>query len=147
MKPSLLASEPSLTYTLIGPWCMSMSKTLLITFLELLFLKNCVVTGGLWQALSFSLNWFMAFIFSLLLAWATCGGGHHYWIIFSHVVGWPFRRSFICFGPFSNSFRDHHMGPQLHLSILSRWYPHHGAFEWDYLCFWPSFDLISLSWA
>jgi hypothetical protein len=45
MKPSLLAFEPSLTYTLIGPWCKLMLKTFLITFLELLFVNNYVMLG------------------------------------------------------------------------------------------------------
>jgi hypothetical protein len=46
MRPSLLASEPSLTYTLIRSWCRSTFKTLLIVFPELLFLENCVMRGG-----------------------------------------------------------------------------------------------------
>ncbi len=42
-RPSFWAFEPSLTYTLIEPCCKLMLKTLLITFFELLFLKNCVM--------------------------------------------------------------------------------------------------------
>ncbi len=37
MRSSFFASKSSLTYTLIGSWCMSMLNTFLITFLELLF--------------------------------------------------------------------------------------------------------------
>ncbi len=62
VRPSLLAFKPSLTYTLIGPWCRSMLKTLLITFFKLLFLEGCVIPGGLWQALSPFLGCFMALI-------------------------------------------------------------------------------------
>jgi hypothetical protein len=52
MKPFLLASEPSLTCTLTGPWCKSMLKTFLISFFGLLFIKSCVIPRGLWRALS-----------------------------------------------------------------------------------------------
>jgi hypothetical protein len=40
--------------------------------------------------------------FSLLLARAACGRGHHYWVMFKHEARWPPKRSFICFGPLSN---------------------------------------------
>jgi len=64
-----------------------------------------------------------------------------------HEIGWPPRRSFICFRPLSNSLKYHHAGLQLRLSILNGWYPHRGAYEWDYSCLWPPFDPISPSWA
>jgi hypothetical protein len=84
--------------------------------------------------------------FSLLLAWVACVGVHHYWVIFKHEAKWPPRRSFICFGPLLNSPKDHCMGPQLRLSIPSRWYPHCGVFAFFYPCLWPPFDPISHSW-
>jgi hypothetical protein len=146
MRPSFLAFEPSLTYTLIRPWCKLMLKTLSIVFSELLILESCVMSGGLWQALSPLPSCFITFIFSLLPTWVACGRGHHYWIIFRHKTRWPIRRSFICFGPLSNSLRSHHTSPQLHISIPSGWYPHRGAFEWDNLRFLPSFNPISPSW-
>jgi hypothetical protein len=62
MNPSFLASKSSSTYTLIKPWCKSTLKTFLITFFELLFLKNCVMPRGLWWTLSPLLNCFMVFI-------------------------------------------------------------------------------------
>jgi hypothetical protein len=34
--------------------------------------------------------------FYLLLTWETCGGNHHYWIIFKHKAWWPLKRWFIC---------------------------------------------------
>jgi hypothetical protein len=107
VEPSFLALEPFLTYTLIGSWCKLMSKIFLITFFEMLFLKNYGLLENLWWALSFLPSCFIVFIFSLLLAWGTWKRGHHYWIIFKHEVGWPFSRSFICFGPLLNTFRNH----------------------------------------
>jgi hypothetical protein len=53
MRSSLLASEPSSTYTLIGPWCRSTLKMLLMMLLELLFLESYVMSRGLWRTLSF----------------------------------------------------------------------------------------------
>jgi hypothetical protein len=145
MKLSLLAFEPPSTYTLIGVWCRS--KTPLITFLGLLFLESCVMSGGFWQTLSLLLDYFMVFMFFLLLACTTCGEGRHYWIIFKHEARWPPKRSFICFGPLLNFPKDHRTGPKLRLSILSGWYPHRRAYEWNYLRLWPFFYLINLSWA
>ncbi len=52
MRPSFLASEPSSTYTFIGPWCKLTSKMLLITFFKLLFLNNCVMSRSFWRVLS-----------------------------------------------------------------------------------------------
>ncbi len=74
MRPSFLAFEPSLTCTWIGPWCRSMLKMLLITFIESLFLKCCVTPGGLWWTLSLLLSCLWCSFFSLLLAWAACRG-------------------------------------------------------------------------
>jgi hypothetical protein len=147
VKPSFLASEPSSTYTLIGFWCKSMSKMFLITFFALLFLKNYKMLGFLWRALSLLLGCFMVLFFIILPTWATWKMGHHYWIIYMHESKWPLRRSFICPGPLSSIRRNHYMGPKLCLSIPSKWYPHHGPYEWNYPCLWPPFDLISLSWA
>jgi hypothetical protein len=62
MRPSLLASELSSTYTLIGPWCRSMSKMLLITFFKLLFKNNYVMLKNFWRALSPLPGYFMVFI-------------------------------------------------------------------------------------
>ncbi len=62
VRPSFLASEPSSTYTLIGPWCKSMLKTFLIMFFELLFLESCVMSRGLWWTLSFLPSCFMVLI-------------------------------------------------------------------------------------
>jgi len=73
--------------------------------------------------------------FFLLLAWATCGGDHHYWIIFRHEARWPLRRFFIHFGPLSNFSRNHCVGPQLCLSIPNGRFPHRGAYEWTFLAF------------
>jgi hypothetical protein len=84
--------------------------------------------------------------FSLFPTWVTCERGHYYWIIFKHEAWWPFKRSFICFGPLSSSFKDHHVGLHLHLSIPSGWYPHCGAYEWDYSHFWPPFDPNRPNW-
>jgi len=92
MKPSFLASEPFSTYTLIRLWCRSMSKTFLITFFKLLFLKNCVMSSGLWRTLSLLPNYFMALIFFFII---NMGGGHHYYQWFS----FP-RRCSGCFGHF-----------------------------------------------
>jgi hypothetical protein len=125
-----------------------MSKTPYITFLELLFLKSCV---WYWRAFSehcplYQVVLWCSFFF-LLLTWVACGGGHHYWIIFRHEAWWPPKRSFIYFGPLSNFPKEHHVGPKLYLSIPSGRYPHCGAYEWNYMCLWPPFDPISLSWA
>ncbi len=148
VRPSLLASKLSSTYTLIGPWCKSMSKTFLIMFLELLFLKSCVMSGGLWCILSLLPGCFMVFFFFFVLrTWATCGGGHIYWVIFRHEARWPPRRSFICFCPLSKSLRGHRANHQLCFSIPNKQYSHCGAYEWDYQCLWPPFHLINLSWA
>jgi hypothetical protein len=105
---SLLASKLSSTYTLIGPWCKSMLKTFLIMFLELLCLDNCAMLGGFWWILSLLPCYLMVLNYFLLRAWAACGRGHLYWIIFKHEARWPFRRSFIWFCPLSNFPRDHH---------------------------------------
>ncbi len=59
--------------------------------------------------------------------------------------GDPFKRSFICFGPLSSFFKDHHVGLLLRLSIPIRWYSHRWAYEWDYLHLWPPFDPINFS--
>ncbi len=67
-------------------------------------------------------------------------------MIFKHEVGWPLRRFFIYFGPLSNFPRYHRAGPQLCLSIPSKQYPHHGAYEWNYLCIWLPFDQINPNW-
>ncbi len=111
MRPSFLTSKPSSTYTLIGSWYMLMSKTFLIGFFKLIFLENYVMLRGLWQALSLLACCFMCSFFFLLLAWSTCGRGHHYWIISRHETWWPPKRSFSCFGPLLNSFKNHCVGP------------------------------------
>jgi hypothetical protein len=88
VRPSLLASEPSSTsstYTLIGPWCRSMLKTHLKAFLKLLFLESCVMSGAFGEHCPFYKVVLWCSIFSLLLTWATCGGDHHYWIIFKRL--------------------------------------------------------------
>jgi hypothetical protein len=84
--------------------------------------------------------------FSLFPTRVTCERGHHYWIIFKHEVGWPLRRSFICFGPLSSFLKDHRVGLNLRLSIPSGRYAHCGAYEWDCSCLWPPFDPNSLNW-
>ncbi len=63
VKPSLLASKPSLIYTLIGSWCRSMSKFFLISFFELLFFKSYVMLRGFWRTLLPLPNYFMVLIF------------------------------------------------------------------------------------
>jgi len=147
MKPSILALEPSLTYTLIGLWCKLILKMLLITFFKLLFLKMYEMLGDLWWALSLYRVILWCSFFSLLPTWITWRGGHHYWIIFRHEAMWSLRRFFICHGPLLNILRNHCVSPQLCFSIRSGWYPHCGPFESDYFCFWPPFDLVNLSWA
>jgi hypothetical protein len=147
VRPSLLAFMPSLTYTLIGLWWKSTLKTFLITFLELLFLESCVMPRGFWWALSPLPCCVWYSFFFLLLTWVACGRGHHYWIIFMHKAWWPPKRYLICFGPLSNSFKDHRLGPQQRISITNEQYPHHGAYEWDYPCLWPLVDPINHSWA
>jgi hypothetical protein len=111
MKPSLLAFKPSLTYTLIGPWCRLTSKMFLITFFKLLFLENYVMLEGLCKHCPFYQVVLWCSCFSLLLTWATCGRGHHYWIIFKHEARWPPKTSFIWVDPLLNSSRDHHANP------------------------------------
>jgi hypothetical protein len=118
VRPSFLASKPFLTYTLIRSWCKSTSKTLLITFFELLFLKNYVMPRGIWRTFSPLPSCFVCSFFFLLLTWVACGRGHHYWVIFRHEARWPLKRFFIYFGPLLNSFKNHHTGPQLHLPFL-----------------------------
>ncbi len=125
MRPS----EPSSTYTLIGPWCKSMLKMLLITFFKLLFLESCVMLKSFWQALSHYQVILWCSFFFLLPAWAACGGGHHYWTIFRHEVGWPPKKSFIYFSSLSNFLKDDFVGPQLCLSIPNGQYPHCGAYD------------------
>ncbi len=134
MRPSFLASKPSLTYTLIGLWCKLMLKTFLIMFFELLFLNSCVISRGLWWSLSPLLGCFIVFILLFITSMGGIWKGHHYQIIFWHEVRWPHRRSIICFVPLSSSFKDHHACPQLRLSILNKGYSHHGAYEWNYVC-------------
>ncbi len=146
VRPFLLVSKLSLTCTLIGPWWRSTLIMLLITFFKLLFLKSYMMLGGFWWALSPLPSCFMVHIFLKLPAWATCGGGHHYWFIFKHEAGWPPRRSFICFGPLLSFSKNHYAGPQLCLSIPNGQYPHHGAYEWNFMRLWPPFDPISPSW-
>ncbi len=78
MRPSFLAFEPFLTYTLIGPWCKSTLKMFLIAFLELLFLKNCVMSRGLWWSLSPLLGCFMVFIFLFITSMGSMWNGWFY---------------------------------------------------------------------
>jgi hypothetical protein len=146
VKPSILASKPSLTYTLIGSWCKSTSRMFLITFFKVLFVKSYEMLRDLWWTLSL-LPSFMVLIFLFLLTWATWRGYHHYWVILRHEVGWPLKRYYICLGPLLNIFKVHCTSPQLCFSIPSGQYPCRGPFEQDYLCFWSPFDLVSPSWA
>jgi hypothetical protein len=103
-RPSLLAFEPSSTYTLIGLWCRSTSKTLLIVFLELLFVESCVMLGGLWQTLSPLPSCFMVLILLFITSMGCMWRGSP---LLNHKARWPFKRSFIYFGPLSNSPKDH----------------------------------------
>jgi hypothetical protein len=113
----VLAPKPFSTFTMIGPWCRLRLKMLLITFLKLLFLENCVMLGSFGEHCPlYQVVWWCSF-FSLLLAWATYEASHHCWVIFKHKARWSLKRSLICFGPLSNSPKYHHVGPQLHLSI------------------------------
>jgi hypothetical protein len=89
MRSSFLAFKPSSTYTLIGPWCKSMLKTLLLTFLQLLFFKSYVMSGGFGEHCSLYRVILWHSFFSLLPTWATCGGDHHYRVIFRHEARWP----------------------------------------------------------
>ncbi len=50
------------TYIVIGRWRKLTLKTLLITFLKLLFLGSCVMSRGLWRTLSLLAYCFMVFI-------------------------------------------------------------------------------------
>jgi hypothetical protein len=112
-----------------------MSKTLLITFLELLFLESCQMLRVFWQTLSPSLGYFMVFILLLLPAWATWKRGHHYWVIFKHKARWPRRCIFICLGPLSSIPRNHYMSSHLCISIPNGRYPHCGLYEWNVFAF------------
>ncbi len=85
VKPSFLASKPSSTYTLIGSWCKSTSKTFLITFFELLFLKNYEMSGDFWQALSFLPSCFMVLIFLFSI---TMGNMMRESPLLSHFQAW-----------------------------------------------------------
>jgi hypothetical protein len=145
VRPSFLTFKPTSTYTLIRSWCRSMLKMLIIMFLELLFLKSCVMLGGLGRTLSFLQSCFMVFIILFISSMGDIWRGYQHWIIFKHEEGWPLKRSFIYFGPLLNFFGNHHVGRQLCLSIPIKWYAHRGAYEWDYSLLWPPFDLISPS--
>ncbi len=103
MKPSFLASNPSSTYTMIGLWCRSMSKMFFIAFFELLFLKIVSCQGAFHEHCPLYQVVLWCSFFSLLPTWATCGRGHHYWVIFRHKARRPHKRFFICFGPLSIS--------------------------------------------
>jgi len=63
VKPSFLTSKTSSTYTLIELWCKLTSKILLITFLQLLFLKNYGMLKVFWRALSLLPKKFIVFNF------------------------------------------------------------------------------------
>jgi len=102
---------------------------------------------GLSWTLSPLPNYFMVFIYFFISRMGSMWRGHHYWVIFRHEVGWPLGDIFICFRPLSSFVRNHCTGPQVRISILKRWYPHHGAYEWDYLWPWPPFDPVSPSGA
>jgi hypothetical protein len=141
VKPSLLASKLSLTYTLIGSWCKLMSKMLLITIFKLLLLESYKMLGTFGKHYPFYQVDLWCSFFSLLLAWASWGASHHYWIIFRHKGRWPPRRYLL------STLRNHCASPQLRLSIPSGWYTHHGPYELDCPCLWPPFNPISLSWA
>jgi hypothetical protein len=67
VKPSFLALKPSSTYTLIGSWCKSTSKMLLIVFLELLFLESYKMPKDFWQTLSPLPGCFMVFILFFII--------------------------------------------------------------------------------
>ncbi len=89
----------------------------LITFLELLFKKSSVMSERLWQALSLLS---MCFIIIFFLYYQH--GQHVKKVtIIESSSGMkqsdPPKRSFICFGPLSSFFKDHHVGPLLRLSI------------------------------
>jgi len=111
MRPSLLASEPSSTYTLIGPWCRSMLKMLLIIFSSYYFKKVMWCWGAFGEHYPLYQVVLWCSFFFLLPTWATCGRGHHYRIIFRHEARWPPKKSFICFGSLSNFPKDHFVGP------------------------------------
>ncbi len=144
VRSSFLVSKYSSTYTLIRRWCKSTSKTLLITFLDLLFLENCVMPGGLWWTLAPLSSCFIMFILFFIINMGDILKGSHYLIIFRHEARWPFNMSFICFVPLSKSPRNHYTSPQLHLSILIGQYLDHKAFEWNYWCLWPHSTQLTL---
>jgi len=88
VRPSILALEPFLTYTLIRLWCKLMLKTLFVTFFKLL-LKNLWNVKGLQQTLFlYQVVLWCSFLFKLS-TWAAQRRGHHYWIIFKHEAKWP----------------------------------------------------------
>jgi len=91
VRSSFLVSKPSLTYTLIRPWCKSTSKTLLIMFFKLLFLESYGCRGAFGEHSPLSQVVLPCSFYSLLLAWVTCGRGHHYWVIFRHEARWPLK--------------------------------------------------------
>jgi len=134
VKPSLLTSRPSLTYTLIGSWCKLTLKMFLITFFKLLFLESCKMLGDLWQASSPLPSFFRCSFFSLILAWVAWEEVHHYWVFFKQEVKWPLKRYFICLGPLLRILKNHYANPQLCFSIPSRQYTHCGPYERNCLC-------------
>jgi hypothetical protein len=71
-------------------WVMMQStlKTLLIMFIELLFLESYEMSKDFWQTLSPLPCCFMVLIFLFTTSMTTWGGGHRYWIIFKHEVKW-----------------------------------------------------------
>jgi len=123
-----------------------MSKIFLITFLKLLFLKSFEMPRVFWWALFLLPNCFMVFIHVFNTNMGNMKRGHHYWIILKHKAGWPPKRSFVYLAHY-RTLKDHYTCPQLCLSIFNKKYSHHGPYEQNYLCFWPPFDLISMSWA
>jgi hypothetical protein len=145
VRPFFLALEPSLIYTLIGLWCKSMLKMLLIVFFKLLFLENYKMLGDLWRTLSPFPSCFMVFILLFTTNMGNMKRGSLLLIIFRHKARCPPRWSFICLGPNSSIPKGHYTSPQLCLSILDRRYPHCGPYEWSCSCLWPPFDLISPS--
>jgi len=79
-------------------------------FWTTIFKELCDVEGPLMSIICLT-RYFMVHIFLFITTWVTCGGGHHYWIIFKHEARWPLKRSIIWFDPLLNFFRNHHMGP------------------------------------
>jgi hypothetical protein len=135
-----LTSKPSLIYTLIGSWCKSTLKKLLITFFELLFLENYEMRKVFWWTLSPLPGCFIVFIFLFTTNMGNMKRGSP---LLNHLQAQgrvTLKRSFICLGPLLNIPKDHYANLQLCLSIPRKWYPHHGPFGWNYPCLLTTFQ-------